>query len=75
MKKSELDKSERIIRAGLLEAEKVIQARALELKKETPGLPLGVLEIQARRASNNTVAAALRIIEEQREVLAREDAA
>jgi hypothetical protein len=69
MKKSELDKSERIIRSGLEEARRVIDARAAELKKEAPGLPIGVLEIQARRASNNTVAAALRIIEEQRKLL------
>jgi hypothetical protein len=39
------------------------------MKKETPGLPIGVLEIQARRASNNSVAAALLILQEERELL------
>jgi|SoiMethySBSTD1v2_1073268.scaffolds.fasta_scaffold4133025_2 hypothetical protein len=76
MKKADLDKSEKIIRAGLEEAERVIQVRALEMKKETPGLPIGVLEIQARHASNNTVAAALHILADQRELLEQsEDAA
>jgi len=69
MKKADLDKSERIIRAGLQEAERVIHARALELKEHAPGLPIGVLEIQARRASSNTVAAALWLIETQKKIL------
>jgi hypothetical protein len=75
MTKQQLEKSEKIIRAGLEEAERVIQRRAQEMKKETPGLPIGVLEIQARKASSNTVAAALRLIKEQRTLLEQYEAA
>ena len=75
MTKQQLDKSEKIIRAGLEEASRVIMARAAELKEHAPGLPIGVLEIQARRASNNTVAAALLIIEDQRKLLQQEETA
>jgi hypothetical protein len=68
MKRADFDKSERIIRAGLAEAERVIKERALEMKKQTPGLPLAVLEIEARRGSSNVSMAALRQIEEQRKL-------
>jgi len=51
MNGKDLDRSERIIRAGLQEAERILHERALELKREAPGLPLAVLEVQARGAN------------------------
>jgi len=47
MTPKEIAKAEQAILAGLAAAEAVVEAKARELKTETPGLPLEALRLQA----------------------------
>ena len=75
MNKKQLDAAEKIIRAGLVEAQKYITARAEELKLETPNQPIGTLEQQLMRNSGDYVQAALFDISQCRMAMEREEAA
>jgi hypothetical protein len=69
MKKADLDKYEKAIRAGQDAAEQFIDLIAQEMKAATPALPIDMLRIHARHGSSNIVAAALFRIEELRKEL------